>query len=178
MAAGAIAEARNAVRDLRSSTAIRNDFAEGLKALGDELAAGCDATFQLMVEGPPRELRPFIQDEISRIGGEALRNAFRHAHAQRIEADVRYSAQQFRLQIRDDGVGIRPEILEGGRSDHYGLCGMRERAGKIGAKLEIWSATGTGTEIDLSIPGARSYRSSPPPSRLFRQKKPPAGVNS
>jgi signal transduction histidine kinase len=165
MAAGAIAEGRNAVGDLRSSTANRNDFAEALKALGDELAAGGDATFQLVVEGPPRELYPVVQDEIRRIGGEALRNAFKHARAHRIEADVRYSEERFRLQIRDDGVGIRPEILEGGRSDHYGLGGMRERAEKIGAKLEIWSAAGKGTEIGLTIPAARAYCTSPPRAR-------------
>jgi signal transduction histidine kinase/ligand-binding sensor domain-containing protein len=165
MAAGAIAEGRDAVRDLRSSTAIRNDLAEALKAVGDELAAGGAATFQLVVEGPPRELHAVIQDQIYRIGGEAMRNAFRHARAQHIEAEVRYSEQRFRLQIRDDGVGITPEILEGGRSNHYGLCGMRERAEKIGAKLEIWSATGMGTEIGLAIPAAIAYGASPPRAR-------------
>jgi signal transduction histidine kinase/ligand-binding sensor domain-containing protein len=167
MAAGAIAEGRNAVGDLRSSTEIRNDLAKELQALGSELAAGGAATFQLVVEGPPRDLHPIIQDEIYRIAGEALRNAFKHARAHRIEADIRYSGQLFRLQIRDDGLGIKPEILEGGRSDHYGLAGMRERSKKIRAKLEIWSANGTGTEIDLSIPAGSAYRSSAP--RFWRR---------
>ena len=36
---------------------------------------------------------------------------------------------------------------------HYGLPGMRERAAEIGAKLDIWSGAGTGTEIDFSIAG-------------------------
>jgi signal transduction histidine kinase/ligand-binding sensor domain-containing protein len=166
MAAGAIAEGRNAVGGLRSSGTIRNDLVEALKAMGGELAARGAATFQLVVEGPPRDLHPVIQDEIYRIGSEALRNAFRHARAQHIEVDVRYSGQLLRLQIRDDGVGIRPEILEGGCSGHYGLAGMRERSERIAAKLEIWSATGTGTEIDLSIPAARAYRTSPPRFRL------------
>jgi len=167
IAAGAIAEGRNAVGELRSSTAICNDLAKALKAVGDELAAGGAATFQLVVEGPSRDLNPVIQDEIYRIGSEALRNAFRHARAQRIEANVWCSEQSLRLQIRDDGVGIAPEVVEGGRSNHYGLGGMRERAEKIGAKLEISSANGTGTEIDLSIPAARAYRSSP--SRVRRR---------
>jgi len=172
MAAGAIAEGRNAVGDLRSSMAIRNDFVEALKVLGEELAAGGVETFQLVVEGSLRDLRPVIKDEIYRIGSEALRNAFRHARAQHIEVDVRYSEQLLRLQIRDDGVGINPEILEGGRFDHYGLAGMRERSEKLGAKLEIWSATGSGTEICLSIPAARVYRTSPPRFRwrLFTQE--------
>ena len=165
MAAGAIAEGRNAVGELRSSTANHNDLAEALKALGGELAAAGDTTFQLVMEGPPRELHPIVQDEVRQIGSEALRNAFRHAGAHHIEADVRYSEQLLQLQIRDDGVGITPEILEGGRSNHFGLSGMRERAEKIGAKLEIWSATGTGTEIDLSIPATGAYCSSPPRAR-------------
>jgi len=130
MAAGAIAEGRNAVGDLRSSTAICNDLAEALKALGGELAADGAAKFDLVVEGPPRHLRPIVGNEIYRIGAEALRNAFSHARANHIEANIGYSDHLVRLQIRDDGAGITPEILEGRRSDHYGLAGMCERAKK------------------------------------------------
>jgi nitrate/nitrite-specific signal transduction histidine kinase len=52
------------------------------------------------------------------------------------------------------------------------LAEMRERAEKIRAKLEIWSATGTGTEIDLTIPAAIAYRASPPRTwrRLFTRE--------
>jgi nitrate/nitrite-specific signal transduction histidine kinase len=52
------------------------------------------------------------------------------------------------------------------------LTGMRERAQKIGAKLEIWSATGAGTEINLSIPASLAYGASPPRSRwrLLKRK--------
>ena len=171
MAAGAIAEGRNAVGVLRLSTEIRSDLAEELKALGGELGAGGAATFQLVVEGPPRDLRPIVGDEVYRIGAEALRNAFTHARAKHIEAELGYSERRLRLQIRDDGIGITWQILEGGRSDHYGLAGMRERARKIGAKLEIWSAAGAGTEINLSMPASLAYGASPPRSRwpLFKR---------
>jgi signal transduction histidine kinase len=170
MAAGAIAEGRNAVGELRSP-AIGNDLAGALKAVGGELASDGAAKFDLVVEGKPRDLHPIVGNEIYRIGAEALRNAFSHARAHHIEADIRYSDQLVRLRIRDDGAGIGPEILERGRSDHYGLAGMRERAQKIGAKLEIWSGTGQGTEIDLSIPASLAYRA---PSRsrwgLFKRE--------
>jgi signal transduction histidine kinase len=77
------------------------------------------------------------------------------------------------LRIRDDGAGIAPAILEDGRPGHYGLPGMRERAAEIGAKLDIWSGIGTGTEIDLSIPGSIAYgkRRGRPRLRLFREKE-------
>jgi signal transduction histidine kinase len=76
------------------------------------------------------------------------------------------------LRIRDDGGGIPTEILEAGRTGHYGLAGMRERAGQVGATLDIWSGVGTGTEVDLSVPGSIAYSKQQGRSRLrlFRKK--------
>jgi len=49
-------------------------------------------------------------------------------------------------------------VLEkGGRAGHWGLPGMRERARKMGAQLEFWSRPGTGTEIELKVPGTTAY---------------------
>jgi signal transduction histidine kinase len=114
-----------------------------------------------MVEGPARDLHPIIRDEIYRISREALHNAFKHAHARHIEAEISYGDQAFRLRIRDDGKGIPVEILEQGRDGHYGLPGMRERARQIGAELTIWSRPGAGTEIEMSLAGAIAYCTSP-----------------
>ena len=77
----------------------------------------------------------------------------------------------FRLRIRDDGKGIDPATLEEGRAGHYGLPGMRERARQIGAELTIWSGAGTGTEIELSIPGSIAYRTLPRPRLRWLRKK-------
>ena len=75
------------------------------------------AVFQVEVEGTPRELHPILRDEIYRIAGEALRNAFRHAQARRIEVEIRYDERQFRLRVRDDGKGIDPKVLGGDGRD-------------------------------------------------------------
>ncbi len=50
---------------------------------------------------------------------------------------------------------------------------MRERAQQMGAKLDMWSEVGAGTEVELSIPGAVAYETFPGPGgfRLFRKKK-------
>jgi signal transduction histidine kinase len=153
----AIAEGRDAVYDLRSSPVTTNDLAQALRLLGDELAPPDAAAFRLVVEGPARDIHPIIRDEFYRITREALRNAFSHARARHIEAELIYTDGMFRLRVRDDGAGIAPAILEEGRSGHYGLPGMRERALQIGAKLTIWSGMGAGTEIELSIPGSIAY---------------------
>ena len=168
----AMAEGRSAVYDLRSSSTVANDLAQAVRGLGDELATQDSAAFRLVVEGPARDLHPIIRDEVYRITREALRNVVSHAHAHHIETEITYGERAFRLRIRDDGEGIPPEILEEGRPGHYGLPGMRERAKQIGGKLDIWSGTGAGTEIELSIAGSIAYRTSAgrPFFRLFRKK--------
>jgi signal transduction histidine kinase len=129
------------------------------------------------VEGTPRDVRPILRDEIYRIAGEALRNAFRHAQARRIEVTIWYGERQFRLRVRDDGRGIAPEVLdERGRAGHWGLAGMRERAELIGGQLEIWTQQESGTQVELSVPASLAYGTSPARrSRWFAKK---TGTNS
>ena len=168
----AIAEGRSAVYDLRSSALAANDLSEALREVGNDLSNENTATFGLVVEGPTRELQPIIRDEFYRVSREALRNAFTHAGARHVEAEISYGERLFRLRIRDDGEGIPAEILEHGRPGHYGLPGIRERARQVGADLRIWSRSGTGTEIELSLAGSIAYGTSPRQSRfqLFRNK--------
>jgi len=157
----AIAEGRDSIHDLRSSTTVTNDLADAVKALGDEMASDNGASFYMVVEGAPQDLHPILRDEIYRLAREAVRNAFRHAKASRIEAEISYGEKLFRLRIRDDGRGIAPEIVDEGRAGHYGLPGMRERARAIGGQLHVWTGKGTGTEIELTIPGSVAYGTSP-----------------
>jgi signal transduction histidine kinase len=166
----AIVEGRSAVHDLRSSTTTTNDLAQAVRGVADELATDGSPTFRLVVEGAARELHPILRDDVYRIAREALRNAFSHSQASRIEAEITYGDRLLRLRIRDDGRGIPPDILETGRSGHFGLSGMRERARQIGASLDIWSGGGTGAEIDLSVPGAIAYSQSRSRLQLFRKK--------
>ena len=169
-AAEAITEGRDAIQGLRFSTLETNDFALAVRTLGEELAAAQadmnSVVFHVEVEGSPRDLHPILRDEIYRIAGEAMRNAFKHAQARQIEVELRYDERQLRLRIRDDGKGIDPEMLnEGGRTGHYGLPGMRERATLLGGKLTVWSELESGTEVELSIPASRAYMKFPAPRR-------------
>jgi signal transduction histidine kinase/streptogramin lyase len=160
----AIAEGRDAIQNLRSSTTVGNELAHALTSLAEELTNGPDtgsATFRLSVEGSPRDLHPIIRDDIHRIACEALRNAFRHAQASHIEAEVTYGARELRVRIRDDGTGIDPQHLNAGRARHWGLTNMRERAQQIGSQLTLWSEVGNGTEVELRIPESVAYVPAP-----------------
>jgi signal transduction histidine kinase len=180
----ALAEGRDAIHDLRSSTTVTNELAQAVTALGNEMShelaspdsahasANDTAKFHVVVEGQPRDLHPILRDEVYAIAREAVRNAFRHAQARDIEAQITYHGSSFQLRIRDDGKGIDPAIVAEGRAGHYGVPGMRERARRVGGKLDVWTGTAAGTEIELSIPGSIAYGTSASRSflGLFRKK--------
>jgi predicted ATPase/GAF domain-containing protein/two-component sensor histidine kinase len=158
----AIAEGRDAIQNLRSSTTVSNELAQAITSLAEELTSGADgekssATFRISIEGTPRDLHPDVRDDVHRIAREALRNAFRHAQAAHIEAEVTYGVREVRLRIRDDGTGIDTKHLSAGRTRHWGLAGMRERAEQIGARLNLWSKVGAGTEVELRVPSSVAY---------------------
>ena len=158
----AINEGRSAVQGLRPTPLDANDLTEAIRALGEELARdpaySGSVALTLNIEGRPRALEPLVRDEIYRIAGEAIRNAYRHADANHIEVLLGYGEQRFDLRVRDDGKGIGPGFLtDDGVQGHYGLRGIRERAQEIGGRLTLWSAPGAGTAIELAVPGAAAY---------------------
>ncbi|HWY71290.1 MAG TPA: two-component regulator propeller domain-containing protein [Terriglobales bacterium] len=168
----AIIEGRDAVYGLRSSTIVTNELARAISAVGEELAAiqsdGNRSEFRVLVEGASKDIVPLIRDEIYRIGCEAVRNAFKHAHARGIELELCYDQRKFRLRVSDDGRGIDPKILaEGGSPRHYGMPGMQERARLVRGKLTVLSKPGSGTEIELTIPASVAYMKSPEPASQY-----------
>jgi signal transduction histidine kinase/ligand-binding sensor domain-containing protein len=160
----AITEGQDAIEDLRSLTTAEEDLAQLIKVTGEDLAASQGGehdspTFGLTVEGHQRTLTPDIRDEVYRIARELLRNAFRHSQAHRIEAEILHDEDQFRLRVRDDGKGMDSQVLaKGRRPGHWGLPGARERAQQMGAKLDLWSQPGAGTEVQLAVAASVAYR--------------------
>jgi signal transduction histidine kinase/ligand-binding sensor domain-containing protein len=161
-AAQAITEGRDAVHELRSSAAVTADLPEAISALGQDLAADQAGKnlpdYRVQVEGTPRNLDLILRDEVYRIAAEAMRNAFRHAEARRIEVEIHYDERQLRVRVRDDGKGIDPKFLgEQQRAGHWGLNGMRERAKAVGGNLTVWSEIDSGSEIEVTIPASIAY---------------------
>ena len=150
-------EGRESVRDLREKGANDDELSSELITYGSELAESSAAVFNFTSLGTPRPLGPLVFTEICRVAREALFNAFQHAEASSVEAELTYEDSGVRLRIRDNGKGIEERILGSGKPGHWGLSGMRERAEKIGGKLSIWSRPGAGTEVELMIPATVAY---------------------
>jgi ligand-binding sensor domain-containing protein/signal transduction histidine kinase len=163
-----LAEGRDRIRNLRVKSASLSDLPAAFRSIAKETSAGRDAVFKIVVEGHVRDLHPLVLEESYSIGREAIINALTHSDGSHVEAQIIYDSRQFCVRVRDDGRGIDDKILEaGGRSGHWGLQGMHERAQKIGGQLKFWSRQDTGTEVELTVPAATAYQGSANKSKKF-----------
>lgn len=154
-----LVEGRDRVRELRSGPIEASQLPDALLLLGQELSRHAGQDFSVHVAGDTRSLLPTILDEVYRIAHEAIVNAFIHAEAKRIRADIAYTKTHFVLTIADDGRGIAAAYqTREGRPNHWGLCGMHERADRIGAVLTLGRRSPCGTEIVLKVPARKAYR--------------------
>jgi ligand-binding sensor domain-containing protein len=154
-------EGRAALSALRTSTTQRNDLAEAFQRAGEDCLTNGSTEFSLSVEGIAKEMHPIVRDEIYRIGYEAIRNASIHSEGSKVNVKLSYG-HDLSLRVRDNGKGVEPDLAATGKSGHFGLQGMRERATRIGSKFSFFSSAGSGTEIVLIVPGHIVFRDSRP----------------
>jgi signal transduction histidine kinase/ligand-binding sensor domain-containing protein len=150
-------EGRAVLHSLRTSTTEVNDLADAFRRALEECRIHGSMEVSLQVAGQVQEMHPIVRDEIYRIGYEAIRNACVHSQATQLRVDLSYG-QDLSLRISDNGAGIDPDIVHRGKSGHFGLQSMRERAARIMAQLSVESSAGSGTVIALMVPGGIIYR--------------------
>jgi signal transduction histidine kinase len=137
---------------LRTASLESSGLTAALDEMGQQLAR-CSPTpieVRTHASGEPRTFAASIEGHLLRIGQEALTNAVQHGHASHIEVELRYEAEAFRLRVSDDGQGFDVDRPAG--AGHFGLVGMRERAGMIGATIEVMSALDEGTHVQVTVP--------------------------
>jgi signal transduction histidine kinase len=152
----AVQEGRAALSALRTSTTARNDLAEALRDAADDCGLSPAMTLALKVEGNSRDVHSIIRDDVYRIGYEAIRNACTHSGASRLDVELSY-LRDLVLRVRDNGRGIDPKVLAKGKHGHFGIKGIRERAERVGARLNLQSSS-SGTEIELIVPSRLAFR--------------------
>jgi signal transduction histidine kinase len=153
-----IIESRDKVKEIRAQDAVSASLPDALAAVAARFDGPTAPPLRLTIEGDPIELHPLVREEALLISREAIANALLHANARDIEVELSYGSSALHVRVRDDGAGISPDVISNGREGHWGLAGMRERARKLQAKLDIWSTPGAGTEVELIVPAAIAYR--------------------
>jgi signal transduction histidine kinase/ligand-binding sensor domain-containing protein len=142
-------ETRRVVWNLRERGASGGDLGTALGRFARRLTLDLPVTCEVRVEGSPAHLPHAVEDQLFRIGQEALTNAVKHSGAKRIDATLNYQVQKVTLTISDDGQGFDPAASAG--PDHFGLVGLRERAAAIDAALDIRSTPGGGTTVRIEV---------------------------
>ncbi|HVC30499.1 MAG TPA: GAF domain-containing sensor histidine kinase [Steroidobacteraceae bacterium] len=147
-------EVRRSVLDLRAAPLEGLTLVEALRRLVKRFGREQGIRAICRVDGAVRALSPRIEVGVFRVAEEALANAAQHAHAEslrvRLSLDGGLAAGgRLHLTVEDDGRGFDPAEPVGG---HYGLLGMRERAHLLGGRLDLASAPGAGTRVELDLP--------------------------
>lgn len=149
LAAEAMEELRSLIFELRPGSLEGEGLATTLRKHVDVLRRVHSSEISLRVTGVPK-LPAAVEAEVFRIAQEALHNALRHSHAQRLALSLREREGGVTLTVSDDGVGFDPED-PGLRSRRLGLTSMQERAHALGTALQIDSRPGEGTTISLEV---------------------------
>lgn len=144
----ALDETRDVAARLRPARFAQTGLGAGLH----ELAATAGVAVDVRIEpdlAHPGLLPPDAEMEVYRIVQEALGNAVRYALAAHIWIAMGTNNKMLQVTVRDDGIGFDPDRI---RDRGLGLPGMTERAVLLGGDLQIRSATGLGTTIELTLP--------------------------
>lgn len=140
----------------RSLSTLRREFLEtetlhsALHAFASRMVEHSPVGVQMESSGEDNSTPYVIKDGLFRIGQEVIANALRHGNPALLRMRVSYAPSLVTLSIEDDGCGFEPSrVLRG-----FGLLGIRKRAERISARLEILSHPGQGTRIvaTASIP--------------------------
>jgi signal transduction histidine kinase len=145
---GSVTAARCALWDLYPEELQKIHLKNALGSLVKDLAVMNGITAHFCVDGMIRPLSPEIEKGLLRISQEALSNVVKHAKAREVQIELFFDSQRARLQVKDDGLGFRPELIPGS----FGLTSMEERTKALGGVWTIHSEPGRGTEVHASIP--------------------------
>jgi signal transduction histidine kinase len=111
-----------------------------------------EVNLDIQTSGTPKSLPAKIENNLLRVGQEAIANTFKHARASKVRIELHYRPKSVVLRVQDNGQGFDPSHHPAARGPHFGLLGMRERAKQMGARLEVQSSPDHGTEIIIEVP--------------------------
>jgi signal transduction histidine kinase len=143
-----LAEARALVAALGSAGLDAGTLPAALHRLVERVGGELGIEARMRVEGTERALPAGHDVVLMRVGQEAVANIRKHAGASRLELVLAFDPATTVLRISDDGRGFDPAA--GGRSG-FGLAGMRDRVREIGGVLDLRSAPGGGTCVEVRL---------------------------
>jgi PAS domain S-box-containing protein len=152
LVAETIALVRDVMTDLRPAVLDDYGLEAALESHLTQFISRYDIQARFEKPDPPLpHLGPSVEMTFLRIAQEALMNIARHAQATRVTLSLKQEEESIRMVIQDNGIGIQ-SWQEANRPGSHGLTIMRERAEAFDGSLQVRSAPGQGTTIEISIP--------------------------
>ncbi len=144
-----IGRARTLLFELRPPALDRSGLRQALdELLGETFDDETEWDLVTRYEAEPRDSTRVV---LYRIAQEALDNAKRHSHAERVEVVVETHDGGITTRVTDDGVGFDPVVVRP-LPGHLGITSMRERALVTGGTFRVDSAPGSGTTVEWWLP--------------------------
>jgi PAS domain S-box-containing protein len=143
---GALAEMRTLLLELRPATLTQTRLSDLIRQLCEAFIGRSRLPIKLSIEGDCK-LPPEVQVACYRIAQESLNNVFKYARATQVDVNLFISSCCVRFVVCDNGIGFDMSSM---KPTSLGMRIMRERAEAIGAQLQISSAPGTGTCVELT----------------------------
>lgn len=141
-------EARRSIATLRSEASPGEGLLPALKGCAERMVGRGFVRIEAAVKGALPPLPTNLEENLLRIGQEAIANALRHAQPHCVSIHLSCEKASVALAIADDGVGFVLDTPASG----FGLIGMRKRAEVISAELILSSAPGQGTKVEVVAP--------------------------
>ncbi len=145
-------ELRRSIWDLRSRELEQFDVAKALLHTSEQIAQGTPLRVEIETEGESRALPEIVEENLLRIGQEALTNIVKHSGATLATIHLRFGEDAVTLTVKDNGSGFVPEKLALQNDKHFGLLGMSERSKRLGGRFSVMGAIGEGTTITVLVP--------------------------
>ena len=150
LAKNALGEVRQYIFDLRPLLSGEEGLVGAVQGQVKEFQAVSELPVELTVTGEPLRLPVATSAALYRIVQEGLSNIFRHAQSSHITIALAFAPAQVALSIADDGVGMGTAGADGRK--RHGIGNLRRRVEDLGGEVEITSAPGAGTRIDVKVP--------------------------
>ncbi|HKC58495.1 MAG TPA: ATP-binding protein [Myxococcales bacterium] len=149
--------AEDSMDELRRSLRMMQENFDLVSALSDycKLAAGRHRLeVRFTRTGRERSVGPESALALFRVLQESLTNVAKHCRrGTGVDVALSFDAGRAALCVQDQGPGflLPTDSSELARKGHFGLENMRERAAKVGGTIQLSSAPGRGTRIELSV---------------------------
>lgn len=145
----AVAEARRIISGLRPPILDESGIEPAVAHLIEQQKRRGPPQIELVSELKDRRFTPLVETAIFRIVQEALNNACRYSHSDRVRVELRCEEDRLHVEVRDWGQGFDPARVG---ADHFGLQGIQERARLLEGSAEVHSVPGQGTTIRVTLP--------------------------